>query len=1249
MPLTTILAALSAFLPETLAGYFIGKGMDKFLDPGVSLKDELQDVIQDTVVEYSDNDNRNYGPKSPFYHSTSIVEGLLKFRVMAPEDYDTSELIRALENEADIVPPTDGELENFYNLFMSKVSQSENLRKLEIKETYTQEIFAISRKITELSARIENLAKQYTADLELQWKDRVTTYVKTLQDFKPATALGLLESLESSIQTSTNRPSQNFIAFLEYQKGQCLGFLSRRGDLFRAKLKAWNLDGHNVLYGQSAAICLYRARDTNQANQVITEIFALDPFNPVAWALDTLAKTEPGQLTGALANVPVVVYNDPTFKRVLFSEASEEFQRFMLDEGIVPDLFDYQVKEVTVDGYYEAVFWINIAVRKIFRMYFLDYRENNQEFRREITLLNSMLTRFLGKVKGSEITDSFERLEFLLALTEFSLTSDKEKAIEMETIYQRTVRKEPVMAIQTANALQLSGMVDRAINLLENETDLISEALLLLLNCYQQKEDWVGYCDASKRFAASITIFDSKYLLMYLNLMIEIKLMNLLENFSKDDFISGKTFSDQETEQLVTEVATLIFDSTVEEDSAYLQQIALSSEDSKLVDILGSAFFASGVYQVALNILARNINGKSAGRELYQYIHAANKTGSDYIELLSLLEHWRLNSPFSHQFCRLEIQLRQDLVDWKTIVDICEYYLEHLPDDSAILALYANSLHLLNDSQYNQKISTLAERARLSDFHRPNHLIAVCDVLFMHGFAEAAFELLYPKALNPAAIELRAAYAKLVLNRDDNYNFFKEYDTVEAGHFVKFEREGQVSYVELAGDALNHRVYKLFPGKRKGDSVTVTRQLNNLSDTFKITRVMNKYLALFDQILNQSREDPYAGLPFSVMNIDAENPGSFFETMWAMFGDSHKIAEQTKEISFNKYYRGDISLSEIISSEYNQKFISGYYNLIRYHNGINTIRLQEFANRQILASNQMVIDFSALLLFHQISTFHQYQFPAKFILSKYVLERIRYELSSLQYKVDRFDSSGIEVGKVAINDPSFDFLKDQVAYLESLLTWIADNCDVLLSDQTIDALKQTPVNLGENPIIDFAISTLLLMTDDPNRLLITDDTFSLRMGLLPFERIVSSEYYLKSICRDNSEISKEIVRNRYIGYSPNEKQLSEEYAKFISGSYSNYALLLSNLSVINSVENVTTTTTHLKEIALKPMLTNEQILNDMTIVLTNALQVCTESFINLFGQKVFLDFRLLGEKQDIAIQAVYDAKHIILSARRNNL
>ncbi|RYE55646.1 MAG: hypothetical protein EOP48_09765 [Sphingobacteriales bacterium] len=305
----------------------------------------------------------------------------------------------------------------------------------------------------------------------------------------------------------------------------------------------------------------------------------------------------------------------------------------------------------------------------------------------------------------------------------------------------------------------------------------------------------------------------------------------------------------------------------------------------------------------------------------------------------------------------------------------------------------------------------------------------------------------------------------------------------------------------------------------------------------------------------------------------------------------------------------------------------------------------EFAKHQILNENKMVLDFSALLLLYQISMFHKYQFPAKFVLSKYIVESIRSELTSLQYGTGRLDSSGIELSRIAINDPSFEFLNDQLAFRQGLLDWIDLFCDVELSDQTIDALKQADLQIGKNPIAGFSISTLLLLNDNVNRLLITDDTFILRMGLLPqFNRIVSSEHYMKYLIGNDSPILNEFVRNRYIKYSPSKSQLSEEYSKFMIGSYSNYTLLMSNLSLFNSAENRYTAIAHLKEIALKPMLSTDQILRDMTNVIVNILTLCTEELIDLFGRKLYFDFALLGQKQDIAVKAFFNAKNIILSS-----
>jgi len=53
-------------------------------------------------------------------------------------------------------------------------------------------------------------------DIEPQWKDRLDTYTTTLQQFKPQTALSLLDALEKSFTTSKQKPSNELYSLISY-------------------------------------------------------------------------------------------------------------------------------------------------------------------------------------------------------------------------------------------------------------------------------------------------------------------------------------------------------------------------------------------------------------------------------------------------------------------------------------------------------------------------------------------------------------------------------------------------------------------------------------------------------------------------------------------------------------------------------------------------------------------------------------------------------------------------------------------------------------------------------------------------------------------------------------------------------------------------------------------------------------------------------------------------------------------------
>ncbi len=56
-------------------------------------------------------------------------------------------------------------------------------------------------------------------EIEPQWQDRLNAYIATLQQFKPKTALSLLEKLEASFASCAKKPSQEFRSLISFQKG----------------------------------------------------------------------------------------------------------------------------------------------------------------------------------------------------------------------------------------------------------------------------------------------------------------------------------------------------------------------------------------------------------------------------------------------------------------------------------------------------------------------------------------------------------------------------------------------------------------------------------------------------------------------------------------------------------------------------------------------------------------------------------------------------------------------------------------------------------------------------------------------------------------------------------------------------------------------------------------------------------------------------------------------------------------------
>jgi len=140
------IVTIATFVGKNLANYFLGRGFTKLFTNKKTFVNALSKVINSSIDEFATNYSQEcIGEKFPFYMSQRIVDELLQFRIM--KDYNKENLYTAFKEETNVIPPTRAELELFYSIFIKKINEDTGLSKLEIQETFQDEIFHISEKI----------------------------------------------------------------------------------------------------------------------------------------------------------------------------------------------------------------------------------------------------------------------------------------------------------------------------------------------------------------------------------------------------------------------------------------------------------------------------------------------------------------------------------------------------------------------------------------------------------------------------------------------------------------------------------------------------------------------------------------------------------------------------------------------------------------------------------------------------------------------------------------------------------------------------------------------------------------------------------------------------------------------------------------------------------------------------------------------------------------------------------------------
>lgn len=995
-------------------------------------------------------------------------------------------------------------------------------------------------------------------NIEPQWKDRLDTYITTLEQFKPQTALSLLEALEKSFATSKQQPSNELYSQILYQKGICNRFLGNKDETCQCFISAYTKNKLNIQIKEQAALSYFRIENTTKANELAKELLSENEYNIVAWYISFLSAK-----THDFSSIPEFVRQNIMFQNMLYNyfNVKKNFKciSLMKEFEMLPNINNYNPQDITIANFDENIFYLNVFFADYIHNYFFSFCTLNEGNIEILKILKVLLGKILSKIKGSELEKEYGTLFLLNAYVEYILIKDARYIPEMRNYYLKLESKNDILALLCANVLQLSGEIDYALEILKDSELEESNILFLRAFCYLKKNDKIQYKKAIQGWINSIDKIDKYVVDNYLASIFTLKDISETDELNLSDFIQNKNFENQ---QLKTLIETIVKSLIKQELDSYqlldLNKLASDIQQPKLLLYIADTYYYCRKYELAIDLYKKFVDKDKENRQLFFYIHSLYIAKKDSGELLTLLEKWRLNFSFQPDLLKIEADLCVILHDWNRCLQICNTFLDKDKQDEAFLSLKLKCLDAINEDWYDNEIKSIAKFFKDHTFSIEQNIPIVANILVNRGYFVEGMEILY-KYSDKRNVRFEYLQATLIYSQESqNKELLKEFNEITDGCFVKYESNGEINFFEM--DKKNSdNLYDELLGHKLGDVISIKR-MSSKDYSIRILRIMDKYLCLLDKIFEEAKQ-PLSGLPIESFNINSTDPEKMKQDFISLFGQQGDQEKLFKETAINSYYKGELSFTEVIIQVFRNEYLAGYTSLIYEHSGISIIPLSFYKSvTKPVNTTNYIIDFSSLIILYQIAKEHNITYRHKFLISRFIIDIIKQKLRTIQSEPKSELSIVVTSEDITTYRIPENAQQNNIKYLENLLRWIEENCEVVVSPRVIDLKRNIDIEYEKNDFIDYILNTLLVC-EDKQGILLTDDLVYFKFNLAQIQFSMSTEQYIKSILGDEHPALIEFIKNKYKGFTLTEKQLLDEFDKKINSQNNYYTNCLENISM----------------------------------------------------------------------------------------
>ncbi|MDR0507263.1 MAG: hypothetical protein LBH32_10695 [Dysgonamonadaceae bacterium] len=1071
-------------------------------------------------------------------------------------------------------------------------------------------------------------------NLEPQWINRLETYTKTLHQFKPQTALSLLEELENSFSTSQQKPSKELCSQISYQKGICYRFLDNKDKMCECFITAYTNNNLNAPFEEQAALSYFKIEETEKANKLVNNLLQNNEFNPVAWYIKFLSDT-----TLDFDSIPKFVKKNMLFQQMLYNyfNFKKQFDNIskMKELSMFPDSKNYKQQNITINNFDESIFYTNVFFADYIEKHCFHFHCFNDGNIDILNVLNQLLNKIITVIKGSELESKYTTLFFIYAYVQYALTKDKQHIAEMQSFFSKLTGENEILTLLCANTLQLNDQTDKAIEILNNPKLNQPNIFFLKAYCFIKKNDYVQYGKSIKEWINSIDQINDILIEEYLRTIFNIKLFGENEEIKLSDFIQNDKFENEQYKLLVVTVVNSLVKNEIEgQELSNLSNLVSNIQQPKLLLYIADTYDYCKKYELAIALYEEYADKENENRHLLNYIYSLNSSNKNSDELLILLEKWRLKYSFQPDLHRIEADLCGILHDWQKCLQICNSFLDKYPQDEPFLTLKLKCLDLINEDWCDKDIKLLSQVFANCSLSISKNIPLIATTFVNHGYYQEGFDMFYKYQ---DKIEVRSAFIPATLpysQQNKSRDLLKDYEEIIDDCWVKYEINNEIHFHEMNNNS--DTLYNHLLGHKVGDMISVKGTMANKNYSIRILRIMDKYLYLHDKILEEAKQPQIlSGLPMESFSFSSTEPQKMMEELISLFGKNGEEEKVKRETAFRNYYNRTLSFSEIIIQIYRNDYLGGYANLIHEQSGISILPLSLYQSLpQQSSTTPFVIDFSSLVILHKIEKEHNIVFPNKFLISTFIVDMIKQKLRTVKEEPKSEMSLDVTTEGVAKYQIPENMQQSNIAYLESLLKWIEVNCESVVSTRVIEFKRNLTLEHKQEGFIDYILNTILIR-EDKQGILLTDDTVYIKFNILPLQFTISTEKYVKDNLGDNTPALYEFIKNKYKGFTISTKQLVDEFNKKSNSQDNFYTNCLENVSIVSSLPCI-----DFIRVIVKSQLDLEQKRIEIRDILFNLLKngPLNSEVIQSFEMLLYVDFYLSPEEYNFVrgcLQEVY--------------